>query len=126
MLALVTTPEQEERRRLELGRRVKALRERMRMSGSLLAMKIGVSRGYIGDIENGRVNPSLDVLRRLAEALETTVAHLVGEEEGPTWREEVDGIIVHLRGPAVGDLTPEERQSIIDFVEYVRSRKRSR
>lgn len=123
---MVMTFDHDENHRIELGRRVKELRRRHQMSGAELAIKCNLSRSYLGDIESGRVNPSLDVLRRLADALHTTVAYLVGEDEQPTWREEVDGLIVHLRGPAVEELTQEERQSIIDFVEYVRIRRRSR
>jgi len=44
-----------------------------------LATRVGVSDAYITQLETReRINPSLDVLRRLAKALQVSVAELVG------------------------------------------------
>ena len=55
------------RRRTELG-----------LSQRALAQRIGVSDAYITQLETReRINPSLDVLKKLAKALRVTVAELV-------------------------------------------------
>jgi transcriptional regulator with XRE-family HTH domain len=55
------------RRRTELG-----------LSQRALAQRIGVSDAYITQLETReRINPMLDVLKKLAKALKVTVAGLV-------------------------------------------------
>ena len=55
------------RRRTELG-----------LSQRALAQRVGVSDAYITQLETReRINPSLEVLKKLAKALKVTVAELV-------------------------------------------------
>ena len=58
--------------------RIKALRERKGWSQSELARRAGVTSQYIVQLESGaRKNPSLDVLRKLADALDVKVESLL-------------------------------------------------
>lgn len=41
---------------------------------------IGVSRLYLGNIESGAANPTVDVLERIADGLGTSVSALFGDE----------------------------------------------
>ncbi len=43
-----------------------------------LAAKVGVTKGYLSQIENGRTSGTLDLLRRLAAALGVTLDDLAG------------------------------------------------
>lgn len=54
---------------LELGRSIRIVREAKGMSLSVLAGKGGVSVPFLSLVENGKRQPSLVVLRRLAAAL---------------------------------------------------------
>jgi len=66
-----------------LGHRIKDLREARGLSVDALAARSGVSKPYIWQIEDGRRgNPSGEVLLKLSSALGTTVAGLLGAEEG--------------------------------------------
>jgi transcriptional regulator with XRE-family HTH domain len=63
----------------EIGRRLRAERNRLKMSLVRLSDLTGVSKTYLMKLETeSDANPSLDVLRRIAEALDLTVADLVG------------------------------------------------
>lgn len=42
-----------------------------------IARTLGVSRGYISNIENGKTNPTLATIARLAKAVKATVDELV-------------------------------------------------
>lgn len=65
---------------MTIGKRLKTLREARGLSVQALAEASGVSAPYLWQIENGRKsNPSGQALRRLATALGTTVAELLGE-----------------------------------------------
>ena len=59
---------------LDLGARIKGLRERQGLTPQALADKAGVSRIYVQKIEAGsRESPSFDVLDRIAHALGATL-----------------------------------------------------
>lgn len=64
-------------RRKQLGARIKALREQQGLSQRKLALMIGSNQTYIWQIENGTVNVGLDILCRLADALEVNVRDLI-------------------------------------------------
>ena len=64
-------------RRKRLGKRIKALREQQGLSQRKLALMIGSNQTHIWQIENGTVNVGLDILCRLADALEVNVRDLI-------------------------------------------------
>ena len=64
-------------RRKRLGERIKALREQQGLSQRKLALMIGSNQTHIWQIENGNVNVGLDILCRLADALEVNVRDLI-------------------------------------------------
>lgn len=64
-------------RRKWLGERIKALREQQGLSQRKLALMIGSNQTHIWQIENGTVNVGLDILCRLADALEVNVRDLI-------------------------------------------------
>jgi transcriptional regulator with XRE-family HTH domain len=60
-----------------LAMKLKQLRTRQGFNQTDLAKKVRVTQAYIAMLENGRENPTLNVLERLAKALKVTVADLV-------------------------------------------------
>ena len=58
---------------------LKVIRERNGLSLRALAEKAGMSYTYLCNVENGKADPSLSTLKRLAEALGITVSELVKE-----------------------------------------------
>jgi transcriptional regulator with XRE-family HTH domain len=67
--------------RKALGRTVRRLREEGGFSQESFADAIGVHRTYMGEIERGETNLSLDVLERLARALQLSVAEMFSVAE---------------------------------------------
>lgn len=65
---------------MDLGNRIKQLREKSELTPAELARRAGVTAPTIGKLEDGSAqNPTLDKLRRIASALEVSVAYLIGE-----------------------------------------------
>lgn len=60
----------------QLGMRIKYLRKQRKWSQEDLAFEAGVNKNYISDLENGRRNPSLDILERIAVAFGISLADL--------------------------------------------------
>lgn len=59
-----------------IGRQVRELRKRQRLTGAELATQAGVSIGMLSKIENGVISPSLTTLQVLANALGVPILQL--------------------------------------------------
>jgi transcriptional regulator with XRE-family HTH domain len=66
-----------------IGRQVRELRRRQRLTGSDLATQTGLSVGMLSKIENGVISPSLNTLQVLADALRVPLVQLFSGYEEP-------------------------------------------
>ena len=48
----------------------------MKLSQVELAVEVGIDRAYLSEIENGRTNPSINVLYALADAMKVDITCL--------------------------------------------------
>lgn len=64
-------------RQQEFGDRIRKRRLKLGLSQEALALKSGIHRTYIGSLEAGQRNPSLENIARLATALGVDAADLV-------------------------------------------------
>ena len=65
-----------------LGNTIRELRQSKGLSQAELAERIGKKRSAVGNYESGTREPDLETLRALAEALNVSVAALLGGDEG--------------------------------------------
>lgn len=71
----------------KFGHVLRRKRERLGLSQEALAEEAGLHRNYVGLLERGQGTPTLAVVAKLAAALGTTMARLVGgSREGQTDR----------------------------------------
>jgi transcriptional regulator with XRE-family HTH domain len=67
--------------------RVRALRQNTGLSQEHFADRADISRGYMWKLENGKTNPSLDLIVKIATALDMSLADLFAPMTGrPEWR----------------------------------------
>lgn len=59
-----------------LGKKIQKLRKNTDMTQEDVAEKIGISRAYMGYIEQGRYSPSLEVLEKIARVLKVKMSDL--------------------------------------------------
>ena len=68
------------------GLRVRALREQTGLSQERFADAIGAGRSHLWKIENGKTNPTLEIIVRIARGLDISLAHLFEAMHGrPQW-----------------------------------------
>lgn len=65
-----------------LGAKLTKIREEQGLNQSQLAKKAGLSPGLIGQIEKGKIQPSLQTVEKLASALEISPCYFIVEEDG--------------------------------------------
>ena len=86
-----------------IGNRVRLFRNKISLTQEKLGEKAGVSWKFIGEIERGRANPSLEVLAKLADALGVSLSELLDIEE---------------RYPA-NEVLQKARRLKVELVEYL-------
>ncbi|OGZ94534.1 MAG: DNA-binding protein [Candidatus Sungbacteria bacterium RIFCSPHIGHO2_01_FULL_47_32] len=61
----------------KLGQNMKRIRTKKKMSQGDIARALDVDRGYISNIENGKKNPTLATIQKLADALKVSADELL-------------------------------------------------
>lgn len=59
-----------------LGKKIQKIRKSNKITQEKLAEKVGISRAYMGYIEQGRYAPSLEVAHKIAKALKIPLKEL--------------------------------------------------
>lgn len=63
---------------MEFGSKIQMLRKNHNLSQESLAMILNINRNYLSRIETGKSEPTLSILRNIAEYFEVDVASLMG------------------------------------------------
>jgi transcriptional regulator with XRE-family HTH domain len=64
---------------MELGKNIARIRKLNKLTSTQLAKLVGIKQPYLSQIEKGKRSPSLEVIQKIAQALDTTVSELLGE-----------------------------------------------
>ena len=99
----------------EIGREIRARRNKLGMTQRQLAAKIPCSLTYISRIENG-AKPSLEVIVDIANALQTDVNNLLVDSL-PAVRDEV---LTNRLMDSVSGLQPDELGLVIRVAESIK------
>ncbi len=102
--------------------RLQALRSLRGLNQEELAKRAGLQATAISHFETGTRKPSFDNLRRLADALETTVDYLMGRTDDPTG----SGIEGDQLFRDFENLNMEERELARDFMSSLAKRSKER
>lgn len=94
----------------EIGRRVRQGRAKRGMTRRQLAQDSGTSERYLAQIESGAGNPTVIVMRSIAQALEVPIVELLpaGQAQSPALARIVESL---------NALPPGELESVADLIE---------
>lgn len=67
---------------MELGKALEAMREQKGIKATSLAKTICMSKSAVCRYESGEITPSLDALKKIAEALGVKVCEIIARAEG--------------------------------------------
>ncbi len=62
------------------GEKLRTLRTRQRLTTRTLAAQLGTSGGYLSNVENGKVTPSIDFALRVAHFFNVSTDQLLRDE----------------------------------------------
>jgi transcriptional regulator with XRE-family HTH domain len=63
--------------RVHLGNRVRALRKKKGWTQVELSERLGIDRSYLSEIETGKKDPSLRILKAFADGFDLTLAQFL-------------------------------------------------
>ncbi|MBO0995396.1 helix-turn-helix domain-containing protein [Bacillus sp. SD088] len=64
---------------MNIGKRIRNLRESKKLKATELARKAFISQPYLSDIEKGKTQPSIDTLKAICNALEISIGDFFGD-----------------------------------------------
>ena len=105
---------------MDIGDNISKYRQIRGLTLPDLATKAGVSKAFLWEIESGKSKrPGAEVLFKIAEALEVTIAHLMGKEPGQEARDLIEPEVNHGLRAFINErkvqgrpLDPEEVKSL--------------
>lgn len=101
------------------GQRLAALRRGKGLSQRELAEKLNTTREAIDYYERRAQNPTLDLIQRLAEALDVTVAELLGSEPQPVRARPGPVPQLQLRFEQIKQLPRQQQEFVLHFLDTV-------
>ncbi len=66
-----------EKESLKLGKNLKRIRTGKGITQGDIVRKLGLGRGFISNIENGKANPTLSTIAKIAKAIGVSVGELM-------------------------------------------------
>ena len=108
-----------------LANLVKEVRLGKKLSQREFSRMLGMSNAYVAHLEGGKIQPSVKTLRNISTTLGLPYNRLalLAKYIDPSifdWPVNADDSI---RFKAIADLTDEEWQSVLDYIDYVRSKR---
>jgi transcriptional regulator with XRE-family HTH domain len=112
-----------------LGHKLKALREEYGLTQAKLASMADVTAGLVGQIEQGKVQPSLKTLEKLAEVMGVTPCYFIMEPGAvdqmlSLMNPELRELLMHPNAQAVlsimSNLNEKELQFVINFIQLLK------
>lgn len=109
-----------------LGSKLRMVREEQGLTQGELAKQAGISAGLVGQIEQGKVQPSLQTVEKIADAVGVSPCYFLiddaGVEDllralGPDLRELLNDPKVQSVLRLICSCTPEELKFIFDFIK---------
>lgn len=102
---------------MSIGENIKKTRKKLGLTQKSLAEKANISRSYLADVENNRYNPSIDVLNKIANALELTAQQLLKDDIDE--KDDIDKLEEDLQilFNKIQKISPKDRKKLLQLIE---------
>ena len=125
----------------KFNERLKYLRESLSMSQAEIAKKIGLSKSSVNMYERGEREPSIETLELIADFFNVDMDYLLGKSDHKNKNEWLSTLAVPKHNPQsislneqlsgidfalwseTQDMTDAEKQDIIDYIQFRKSKR---
>jgi transcriptional regulator with XRE-family HTH domain len=104
---------------ITLGQKIKQLRDEKGLSQSELERKSGVSSKLLSKYENGRIMPTADTLKKIAEGLDISADYLIFDNVPKDGRCQLNDLQLFERFKEVERMPDEEKLVIMHLIDAV-------
>src|SRR6516164_9132569 len=112
--------------RAALGERLRTAREYVGLSQEEVAKHLGIPRSALSNIEAGQRKLDTLELTKLAKLYQRPITWITGEDAPVTTdKDELPAEVAHLARAAAG-LSRQDRQELVRFADFLKSRSRSK
>ncbi|WP_158738660.1 helix-turn-helix domain-containing protein [Alteribacillus sp. YIM 98480] len=107
------------------GERARNLRDKKGKTQEDVANAVGLSRARYSHYENGRVEPDIETIRKLADYYECTTDYLMGlsdipSNEDTSVREEFNDPRTDLMFKDWKNMTDEQKEEALEMMKYIK------
>ena len=115
----------QDRQYYRLANLVKEIRLEKKLSQREFSRMLGMSNAYVAHLEGGKIQPSVKTLRNISTTLGLPYNRLalLAKYIDPSIFDRPVNADDSIRFKAIADLTDEEWQSVLDYIDYVRSKR---
>jgi transcriptional regulator with XRE-family HTH domain len=96
---------------MDLGKKIVELRKQKGYSRDALGKIVGTSGAVVGRYERGEITPSVEIAKKIAEALEVSLDYLVGSTEQVLDKATLNRI------QEVNNLPKKEKELVCEFLD---------
>ena len=107
-----------------LAENIRKIRKKKGWSQKELGEMIGSHLSHVNRIETGKYKPSLDVLKKIADALEVSLDFLVSEKEEELQEVKIEDKTMSERIKLLNTLEPEDRKAVIRVIDAMLTKKK--
>ncbi|MCK5541837.1 MAG: helix-turn-helix transcriptional regulator [Desulfobacterales bacterium] len=102
-----------------LGDKIRQLRQEQGLSQVLLEKKSGVNSKLLSKYENGRIIPTADTLRKIAEGLETSADYLIFDNVPKAGLSQIEDLDLFEKFKEVEQMDAENKNIIKSLIEAI-------
>jgi transcriptional regulator with XRE-family HTH domain len=106
-----------------LGDKIKKLRLARGYTQSAFAQELGISAGYLSQLEMGLRKPSRELVRKMADTFGASLDYLLRDEEAPRVEGVPEEIVEFFRSERV---TAGDREELLNFFRFWRKERARR
>ncbi len=96
---------------MNFGDNMMLLRKKKKLSQAALGRMIGTSGDVIGRYERGDITPSIEVVSKIADALETSVDYLIGKTNLLLDKDAIDRLV------RISELNQDNKDFILNMID---------
>lgn len=99
---------------MDIGHKIKTTRERQGISMNALSRRSGAAQSAISEIENGKRQPTFEMMERIVHGLGLTLSEFFAEDSP-----DMPPDLRHLLNQAES-LTPPQREKLAEFIKSLK------
>ena len=109
-----------------LGEKIKTLRKRQGLSQEELSERVEINATHLSRLETGKYQPSIDVLKRLADALEVSTDYLLSPDDEEPAEVHIANRPLAERIRLIDSLDEADQQALVQVIDSMLTKHRMR